>query len=239
MEHPLQPLERDLDALRHAWTGSLSAFGALEGDAQLEVEQMLDGGLVRVTDLLAQVRRDADALLARVSAEVAKRSGSEFGDQGLAKAHGFHTPARLIAASTGSSRHEAARLIAVGTATAARPTFGGERLPSPHPHVAAALRAADISVDAASAITSMLDRVAVRADPRQSDVAESVLVGLATRVPLETVMHGVREAEARLDHDGIEPAKKNFVRGAHSRCVKTATASCTSPRTSTPRPQRP
>ncbi|MDQ0893820.1 HNH endonuclease signature motif containing protein [Agromyces ramosus] len=213
MEHPLQPLERDLEALRGAWISSMPAIGAIEGEAQLEVEQMPDGGLVRVTDLLAQVRRDADALLARVSAEVAKRSGSEFGDQGLAKTHGFHNPVRLIAASTGASRHEAARLIAVGTATAERQSFGGERLPSRRPHVAAALRAAEISVDAASAITSMLDRVAVRTDPRQADVAESVLVGLANRVPLETLMRGVREAEARLDHDGVEPREEELRHG--------------------------
>ncbi len=102
MEQPLQPLERDLAALRVAWAEALPAFGVIAGGVQVEVEQMSDAGLVRVTELLAQVRRDADALLARVAAEVAKRSGQEFGDQGLAKAQGFHNPVRLIAASTGS-----------------------------------------------------------------------------------------------------------------------------------------
>ena len=81
--------------------------------------------------------------------------GPEFGDTGLAKAHRFHNPVRLIAASTGASRGDAAKLIAVGTATAERRSFGGERIPSKHPHVAAALAAAAISVEAAAAITSM------------------------------------------------------------------------------------
>ena len=114
MERPLHPLERDLDALRSAWAGALPAFGQLGGSVQLEVEQMSDPGLVQVTDLIAQVRRDADALLTRVAAEAAKRSGPEFGDTGLAKAHGFHNPVRLLAASTGASRTDAAKLIAVG-----------------------------------------------------------------------------------------------------------------------------
>ena len=85
---------------------------------------MSDAGLVRVSDLLARVRRDAEAVLARVAAEVARRSGPEFGDVGLAKAQGFHNPVRFIAASTGGSRHDAARLIAVGHATAHRQAFG-------------------------------------------------------------------------------------------------------------------
>ncbi len=122
---PLRPLERDLAAMRVAWAEALPAFGAIAGQAQVELEQMSDAGLMRVTDLLAQVRRDADALLARVAAEVATRSGREFGDTGLAKAQGFHNPVRLIAASTGSSRSDAAKLVAVGAATAERQTFSG------------------------------------------------------------------------------------------------------------------
>ncbi len=78
-------------------------------------------------------------------------------------------------------------------------------MPSRHPHVAAALESGEVGVDAASAITAMLDRVAVRADPALADVVEAALVDLAAHVPLELLLRGVREAEARLDHDGIEP----------------------------------
>ncbi|MDQ0576994.1 HNH endonuclease signature motif containing protein [Agromyces albus] len=210
MQRPLDTLERDLEALRAAWADSMPAFGATFGGAQTEIEQMSDTGLVRVTDLLAQVRRDADALLARVAAEVANRSSQDFGDTGLAKTHGFHSPQRLIAASTGASRSDAAKLIAVGTATAERQTFGGERLPSRHPHVAAALQTADLSLEAACAITSMLDRVAVRADPAQAEIAEVALVRLASQASLELLIRGVREAEARLDQDGVEPREEEL-----------------------------
>ncbi|WP_448003277.1 DUF222 domain-containing protein [Agromyces bauzanensis] len=205
---PLQPLvalERDFAALREAWAGSMPAWGAVRGAAQVEVEQMSDTGLIQVTDALAKVRRDIDVMLARVAAEVTKRSGQEFGDTGLAKAQGFHNPVRLIAASTGASRADALRLIAVGTATAQRQTFSGERLPSRHPHVAAAVEAAEIGVEAASAITSMLDRASARGDASRVDIVEAALVDLAARVPLETLIRGVREAEARLDPDGVEP----------------------------------
>ncbi len=218
---PLAPLERDLDALRAAWADSLPAFGAIAGTTQVELEQMSDSGLVQVTDLLARVRRDAEVVLARVAAEVARRSGPEFGDIGLAKAQGFHNPVRLIAASTGSTRSDAAKLIGVGTATAERQTFGGERVASKHPHVAAALQTAAIGIDAASAITSMLERVALRADPAHADVAEAALVELAAQVPLELLMRGVREAEARLDADGVEPGEE-LLRGERSLTMREA-----------------
>lgn len=192
-------------ALREACAGAVPAWGTGSETAQIDVERMSDPGLMRVADALAQVRRDVDAVLARVAAEVGTRSGPEFGDVGFAKAQGFHNPVRLIAASTGGSRAEAARLIAVGAATAERQTFTGERLPSRHPHVAAALQASTIGIEAASAITSMLDRASMRAEPSRADVVEAALVELAAQVPFETLMRGVREAEARLDPDGIEP----------------------------------
>ncbi|MEV1131195.1 DUF222 domain-containing protein [Agromyces sp. NPDC049794] len=205
---PLVALERDVAAVRAAWAGSMPAWGAIRGAAQVEVEQMSDAGLVQVTDALAKIRRDVDVLLARAAAEVTKRSGREFGDTGLAKAQGFHNPVRLIAASIGASRTDAQRLIGVGTATAQRQTFSGERLPSRHPHVAAALEASKIGIEAASAITQMLDRASSTADTSRIDIVEAALVDLAARVPLETLNRGVREAEARLDPDGVEPREE-------------------------------
>ncbi len=212
MDQPLQPLGQDLDALRAAWSEAMPALGALAGGAQVELEQMNDAGLVRVADLVARVRRDADALLARVGNEVARRSGPEFGDTGLAKQQGFHNPSRLLAASTGASRGEASRLIAVGAAIADRQSFTGARLPAPHPHVAVAVETAAISIEAASAITSMLDRVGARAETEVADVAEAALVELAADAPLELLIRGVREAEARLDQDGVEPREDQLRR---------------------------
>ena len=205
MDQPLQQLERDVAVLGDRWAGALPAFGAIAGSAQAELEQMSDAGLMQVTDQLAHIHRDVEALLARAAGEVSRRSGPEFGQSGLAKTQGFQNPTRLISASLGGSRADAARLVAVGAATAERQTFTGERVVSKHPHVANALQAAAISVDAAAAITGMLDRVALRADPALADVIEAALVGLGADAPFELLLRGVREAEARLDHDGIEP----------------------------------
>ncbi|MBM7503754.1 DUF222 domain-containing protein [Agromyces aurantiacus] len=201
----LVALERDVAALREAWVGAMPAWGAIRGSAQVEAEQMSDAGLMQVVDALARVRRDVDAAFARVAAEVAARSGPEFGEVGFAKAHGFHNPVRLVAAATGGSRADAQRLIAVGVATAERQTFSGERTPARVPRVAAALQSATISIEAACAITTMLERASVRAEADRAEVVERALVDLAARVPLETLMRGVREAEARLDPDGVEP----------------------------------
>ena len=211
MESPLSTLDRDVAALRAAWRGAMPpSLGATDGATQAEIAAMSDADLVRVTDALARVRRDAEVLLARVAAEVSKRSSTERGEASLARAHGFHNAVRLIAASTGVSRGDAAKLIAVGTSTAERQTFGGERMPSRHPHVALALESTRIGVDAASAITSMLDRVRRRADPESADDAEAALVDLASKVPLDLLMRGIREAEARLDRDGVEPREEQL-----------------------------
>lgn len=206
----LESLEQHVEALRAAWVDAMPAFGAPAGDAQADLEQMGDAGLVRVSDVLARIRRDADALLARAAAEVSRRSGPEFGETGLAKSQGFQNATRFVAASTGGSRHDAARLIAVGAATAERASFTGERLPSKHPHVARALRGGEIGLEAASAITAMLDRVAVRAEPDLADRVEAALTRLASQVPLDVLMRGVREAEARLDEDGVEPREEEL-----------------------------
>ena len=56
----------------------------------------------------------------------------------------------------------------------------------------------------------MLDRVAVRAEPARADSVESALVALASQVPLDLLMRGVREAEARLDEDGVEPREQEL-----------------------------
>ncbi|TAM68198.1 MAG: DUF222 domain-containing protein [Microbacteriaceae bacterium] len=85
----------------------------------------------------------------------------------------------------------------------------GEVLPPVHPHVASALSAGTIGVAAASAITTMLDRVARRSDPAQADALERLLAERAADIPLDLLFRLIREAEARLDQDGIAPKKRN------------------------------
>ncbi|WP_173922486.1 HNH endonuclease signature motif containing protein [Agromyces sp. Marseille-P2726] len=206
MTNPLRPLEQALDEARAAWAAARPAFSSTPpGDAQGEIEQMSNAGVVAVTDAIAQLRRDADAMLARLASEVARRSSAEFGADGLAKQQGFHNPVRLLAASTGGTTAEAAKLIAVGESTRSRSSFTGERLPARHPAVAAALEKGSISTDAAGMITAMLERVRPRVDHDRALRYESELVAFATGNSLSLVTRAVKLAEARLDQDGLEP----------------------------------
>ena len=219
MNQPLLSLMEGLASLDAAWSGARPAFGNGRTDStdaggaaavQAELESMSDSGLVATMGALGRLIREANGLLARGAAEVARRSPAEAGGEALAKRQGFQNPARLVAAVTGGSVSGAARFVSVGQATATRRSLTGQPLPAAHPHVAQALADGAISVEAAGAITTMLDRVARRADPAQSDGYEQVLAQRAGDIPFETLLRAIREAEARLDEDGVEPREDDL-----------------------------
>jgi hypothetical protein len=83
-------------------------------------------------------------------------------------------------------------------------------LPPTNPHVAAALTAGAISVDAAGAITGMLRRVAPRAAAGAVDGMERILAERATDLPFDLLLRVIREAEARLDQDGVAPREEEL-----------------------------
>jgi hypothetical protein len=205
MYAPLQQLEADLAVLRDAWTGALPAFGD-DSDATA----MRDGGLTRIADAVGRVIRDAEAVLASAAGEIARRSPSEMGKDGLAKKQGFGSPARLVAALTGGSVAAASRAVTFGTATAPRRALSGEPMAAKRRHVAALLQSGSVSVEAAAAITAMLDRVALRAEPEDADWVEPVLARKAAEVPLDLLVKMVRAAEARLDQDGVAPREEEL-----------------------------
>ena len=200
----LAPLQEDLAALGAVWSGAVRSIGA-SGGAQSDVESMVGSGLIGVTDALCRLRRHADALFARLAGEVGRRSGAEFGTDGLAKSNGFHNATKLLAAATGGSTAEVDRLLSVGKATMTRQDFSGTLRPAIHPHVAAGLQSGAISVEAAAAITAMLDRVAHRADPVMADDVEEILAIRAAELPLHLIKRVIKHAVAQLDQDGTEP----------------------------------
>ncbi|HTM83405.1 MAG TPA: DUF222 domain-containing protein, partial [Mycobacterium sp.] len=223
MNQSLQSLREGLASLDAAWTDALPAFGIGWGDAgdadgaddvadavQAEFESMSDAGLMTSLRAAGRLLRQANSLLARGGAEVARRSPAEAGGAGLAKRQGYQNPAQLIAAITGSSVATASRLVSVGRATATRRSLTGQPLPPAHPHVAVALSGGGIGIEAAGAITAMLDRVARRADPDQADAYEQVLAQRSGDIPLETLLRAIREAEARLDQDGVQPREEDL-----------------------------
>lgn len=193
-----------LASVQTGWAGALLAGAAGSVDAVTDVRVMSDDGLVRVTEVLGELARRVQALQAPVAAELAARSRSGSGDD-VARKHGYASAERLIASATGSRYREAVKLVAVGQATAPRAAFTGEVLPPRHPHLAAALAAGRVCVDAADVIRRFLDRVAPRADRVELGEAEQFLVDRAPIVGADGLRRLVKLLEARLDPDGVKP----------------------------------
>ena len=200
MNDPLAGLADALDHVRRVWHGG--------GAAPSSARELGRADVVRVTDALGALRRHVDALQADVAAELARESRKELGADSLAKQHGFRSPELLIAATTGMTPGEAARLVRVGQAIESGMSLCGEEIPARHPHVAAAVRAGRIGVPAASAIITMLDRVAIRADQAAVGQAEHTLVEQAVGLSLDLLVKVIARAEAWLDPDGIEPKER-------------------------------
>lgn len=215
MKKHLGTLRDSVNALRRAWVEALPALVIPGSDAQAAVGSMSDAGLVRVMDAASFVVRTAIALQTVIAAEIGRRSAKELGHDGLAARHGFGSPEALLAQSAGTSRSDAAKLVSVGDATRERESFTGERMPSRHPHVHAALHAGVLSVAAAAMITGMLDRVAVRADAEALDAAENRLVANAAEFSIEMLARLVKREEAYLDPDGVRP-REDELRDARS-----------------------
>jgi hypothetical protein len=192
--NPLEALLDSVAQLRAAWDDA--------GDERA----MTDAELLAANERLAAARRLLDGVHTGVAAEVARRSRAELGKEGLARQAGYRSPAKLIAATTGGHTGDAARLIQVGEATRARTLLSGQAAPAAHPHVCTAVQDGTLSVAAASAITTMLDRLAVRVDAGIRDTAEATLVAQAPLLSLDELQLVLRRAEAHLDPDGLAPA---------------------------------
>lgn len=161
--------------------------------------------LVAVNQAFGALKRRVDAAFASVAAEISRQSRRELGKDSLAKKQGFATPAVLISTTAGTSVGEAVRMVQVGEATAPRVSLTGEPLPAKHPHIAAAIAAGRIGMTPASAIVTLLDRLAIRVDPARLDEAERELVGLVPALRADELGKLLARAEAHLDPDGVEP----------------------------------
>lgn len=201
--NPLAGLDEALRALRSTWAQSSP------GDEPASADSLPGRALVAVNDAIGAVRRHLDAVHAQVAAEIARQSRSELGAESLAKQHGYRNPVALVSATTGTTGADAARLIAVGGATAPRTTLTGQAMPPKYAHIATALRGGRIGAPAAAAIIHMLDRVCLRAERSALDRAEQVLAAQAPGLSLDQLAKIIARVEAHLDPDGIEPAERD------------------------------
>ncbi len=172
---------------------------------EADAGSLSDSELIAANEHYCRMRRMLDADQAQLAAEIAKRSRPELGSESLAKTQGYRNPTALIAATAGTSHGDAARLVKVGEATAPRQLLSGEKAPARHPHVASALNGAGLTTQAASAIITMLDRVALRAGHEAIDAAEKTLAEQAPGLSMDQLSRLLVRAEAWLDPDGVAP----------------------------------
>jgi len=203
------PLDRIAEAL-----AVLAAAGG-----ERAPEALSPGELVAVTAAFGALKRQVEAAMAPVAAEVARQSRTELGRDSLAKRQGFRTPVAMIATATGTTGGEAARLVQVGEATSPRRSLTGEELPAAHPHVGAAVAAGGLGTWAASQIIALLDRVARRCAADARDDAERRLVDLAHGLRPDELQRLLARAEAHLDADGVEP-REHESRGERSLVIQ-------------------
>jgi 5-methylcytosine-specific restriction protein A len=179
-----------------AWAGAGDASG-------LSREQ-----LIVVEAAIGVVQRTLDGVHAEVAARIAYESRAELGASSLAKEHGFRTAGKLIAASSGVSAGDAARLVRVGEATAPRSDLLGGRLPARYEVVREALASGRIGVPAAGLIVALLDRCRIVAGVERIAEAERLLVERAAGLGLDELRTLITRAEAWLDPDGLEPKEE-------------------------------
>lgn len=196
MSEHLAPLHEAIDDLDAVWAEAASARA-------LSRRQ-----LIAANDAVGVLRRRLDALHAEIAAGIAHESRVELGAGSLAKEQGFRSTARLIAATSGGSTGDAARLVRVGEATAPRANLLGDALPSKYPAVQEALTRGAVSAPAAAAIIALLDRVRVKVGEARVHEAETLLVDRAPGLSLEDVRKLVTRAEAWLDPDGVAPREE-------------------------------
>lgn len=193
MENRLDGIAAALDALAAA--GGAQAPAALSPSA-----------LVEVNRAFGVLMRQVDAAFAPVAAEISRQSRPQLGGDSLAKKQGFRSPVALIQATTGASVGEAIRLVQVGESTAPRTSISGESRPAAHPHVAAAVAAGALSMTAASAIITLLDKLSLRVDSARRDAVERDLCQRAPGLRADELTRLLAHAEAELDPDGLAAA---------------------------------
>ncbi|MFD5214383.1 DUF222 domain-containing protein [Microbacterium sp. NPDC058345] len=192
MSEHLSPLHEAVAALDAVWA---------DAGAASELSRFQ---LVGANDAIGKLRRRLDALHAEVAAAIAHESRTELGADSLAKQQGYRNPAQLIAASTGSSSGDAARLVQVGEATAARADLLGAPLPPKYPAVQAALNNGSLGAPGANIIIRLLERVRPRVGRERVAEAERQLTERAVGLSLDEVRRLVARAEAQLEPELLE-----------------------------------
>ncbi|TFD30328.1 DUF222 domain-containing protein [Cryobacterium sp. TMT1-19] len=215
MTNLAEDLRQAVDAV--ALLGSSCADFAALPDAEVLVGQKR----------IASIRRLVDTYAAWMAATIAERSRPELGHSGLAAQQGYLSPVALIQNSTGSSKGDAYKLVAVGTMMAdaeAADRLVEAALSSPdrdaaevaefeakvpwQAPIARAVTAGTLSVDAAESIRAGLGEIDASVTAEKLAVALEALLAEASSLNADQVFKRARRMRDRLDEAGIAAREK-------------------------------
>ncbi|CAN5206824.1 hypothetical protein BH09ACT3_BH09ACT3_10560 [soil metagenome] len=176
------------------------AIALLADLARLQFAAADDETACALSGRIEQAGRLIDGLRALSAADLDRRSAFELGSEGLGYRLGHRRGVHLVEYLSRTSQGDAARRIRLGRAISPRSTLDGRPLPAEHPHVAAAVMAGTMGVDAAANVIRCLDQAARTAPQEHLDAAELALVEASTRECADLVA-----AEARLWREALDP----------------------------------
>jgi len=179
------------------------------------------GRLVDCARVRALAPLVGDSALAGGPASSAGTASSD--GTGLAERLGYASPTAAVAAIARISERSARARLNVAAAVCPRVSITGAPLPAPRPVLSESLDAGRLGLDAAALITTELAAVAGRAPSDVLDVAESVMVQLATglsstgqpmvaAVSVDFLAGEIRQVTAAADPDGARPREERAVR---------------------------
>jgi hypothetical protein len=164
-----------------------------------------DEMLCRFTVELEAHGRLVDALRVAVAGEVSERSRPELGSAGLSERNGFTRGAHLLERLTRVSAAEVVRRVRLGTVLRAGMGLSGSPVESRYGVLAAAMFSGEVDTSAAVNIVRCLDQAGRTASVDDLITAESILVEIAAREPVDCVTGAARVVRDRLDPDGVRP----------------------------------
>ena len=191
------------DVLEHATR-------ALAGAPSVGLSALRDDELLLHLADVEQLGRLVDALRVAAAGEVDARSGRDRGDDSLSRHHQCTTGAQLVELVTRASAAEASLRVRVGRGITPHASLIGAPIPATFEHIAAALSAGRLGVDAAAAIIHHLTEAARTASPEIIREAEALLVEQAQALPAELVAQSAQRTCATLDPDGVEPRENEL-----------------------------
>ncbi|WP_166979603.1 HNH endonuclease signature motif containing protein [Paramicrobacterium fandaimingii] len=196
-----------------------TADGALAGVAELasiDPTELSANALLNYVGVLGNITRLVEGRQVTNVGDIARRSDTDAGFDGLAARHGAKSPTALFEVITGAKNSTVYRFATVAKHTTPRVSDTGLPLDPVFAQTAQALSEGTIGLDVAESITSTLAPILPRVSPEQIDWAEKTLIGNATgafgEVPFtaDAVRQQARVFRVALDPDGVEPTAEEL-----------------------------